>query len=159
MAKWDERDPRWLVQHRDDGKNVNGWHWEEKNKLEWSKQRISELVTALPAAEAGGLCITCLKELTGEAMITTRKANKKLVIYDLKITLDWKAKDEQADKEVKGQILIEEYSSHSDPEDVVFTVTAEGSGPEQDNFKAVASSLQPHIMGQLAVYVQELQQQ
>lgn len=68
MAKWDERDPRWLVQHRDDGKNVNGWHWEEKNKLEWSKQRISELVTALPAAEAGGLCITCLKELTGEVM-------------------------------------------------------------------------------------------
>lgn len=33
--------------------------------------------------------------------------------------------------QVKGQILIEEYSSHSDPEDVVFTVTAEGSGPEQ----------------------------
>lgn len=24
MAKWGEGDPRWLVQNRDDGKNVNG---------------------------------------------------------------------------------------------------------------------------------------
>ena len=27
MAKWGEGDPRWIVEHRDDGKNVGGWHW------------------------------------------------------------------------------------------------------------------------------------
>jgi hypothetical protein len=27
MAKWGEGDPRWLVESREDGKNVNGWHW------------------------------------------------------------------------------------------------------------------------------------
>ena len=27
MAKWGEGDPRWIVEHRDDGKNVNNWHW------------------------------------------------------------------------------------------------------------------------------------
>ena len=66
MAKWDERDPRWLVEHRDDGKNVNGWHWEEKNRLEWSKQHIGALLTSLPAAETGNLKITKLRELNGE---------------------------------------------------------------------------------------------
>lgn len=27
MARWSEGDPRWIVDHREDGKNVNGWHW------------------------------------------------------------------------------------------------------------------------------------
>jgi hypothetical protein len=66
MAKWEERDPRWLVEHRDDGKNVNGWHWEEKNKLEWSRQHINTLLTSLPAADAGSLRITQVREVTGE---------------------------------------------------------------------------------------------
>ena len=31
MAKWGEGDSRWLVQEREDGANVNGWHWQERN--------------------------------------------------------------------------------------------------------------------------------
>ena len=27
MAKWGEGDPRWKVEERNDGHNVNGWHW------------------------------------------------------------------------------------------------------------------------------------
>eukprot|EP00976_Prorocentrum_cordatum_P032330 657303-Prorocentrum_minimum.AAC.4 len=27
MAKWGEGDPRWKVEERTDGCNVNGWHW------------------------------------------------------------------------------------------------------------------------------------
>jgi hypothetical protein len=61
-----ERDPRWLVQHRDDGKNVNGWHWEEKNRLEWTKQRLRELLPAIPAAETGSLCISEVTDVVGE---------------------------------------------------------------------------------------------
>ena len=44
MAKVGEGDPRWLVSDRTDGRNVNGWHWEEKNALAWSKKRIHELL-------------------------------------------------------------------------------------------------------------------
>lgn len=61
-----ERDPRWLVQHRDDGKNVNGWHWEEKNRLEWTKQRLRELLPAIPAAETGNLRISEVTDVVGE---------------------------------------------------------------------------------------------
>ena len=27
MAKWGEGDPRWIVEERPDGTNVNNWHW------------------------------------------------------------------------------------------------------------------------------------
>jgi hypothetical protein len=64
-----ERDPRWLVQHRDDGKNVNGWHWEEKNRLEWTKQRLRELLPAIPAAEPGNLRISEVTDVVGEVRL------------------------------------------------------------------------------------------
>jgi hypothetical protein len=28
MAKFGEGDPRWIVTERQDGTNINGWHWE-----------------------------------------------------------------------------------------------------------------------------------
>ena len=40
MAKWGEGDPRWIVEERPDGTNVNNWHWAEKNADSWSKQKI-----------------------------------------------------------------------------------------------------------------------
>jgi activator of HSP90 ATPase len=64
-----ERDPRWLVQSRNDGKNVNGWHWEEKGRLEWAKQRLRELLPAIPPAEAGNLRITEVTDVVGEVRL------------------------------------------------------------------------------------------
>ncbi|PRW61075.1 activator of 90 kDa heat shock ATPase-like protein 2 isoform X2 [Chlorella sorokiniana] len=100
MAKWGEGDPRWLVEHRDDGRNVNGWHWSETNKMEWTKQRLGEL---LPGAEARSAAaseaapdgwvarVKRVKSVTGEAMLTTRKGNKRFGFYDLNISLEWEA--------------------------------------------------------------------
>ena len=47
MAKWGQGDPRWIVEERDDAKNVNNWHWSEKNATQWSKDRIKKLLTGL----------------------------------------------------------------------------------------------------------------
>lgn len=69
MAVWGAGDPRWLVQERHDGKNVGGWHWQEKNKLEWSKQRLAELLEGLSAevdASVGSASVTKVKSVTGE---------------------------------------------------------------------------------------------
>ena len=91
MARWEDKDPRWLVQERQDGSNVNGrmdslrwnciesididdlssagWHWEEKNQLGWSKQKLEELLVGLPvemSAAQGHAKVTALKEVTGE---------------------------------------------------------------------------------------------
>lgn len=57
------------MEEREDGSNVNGWHWQEQNKLPWSRQRIDELTKGLNAnldASLGKAEITGIKDLTGE---------------------------------------------------------------------------------------------
>ena len=48
MAKLGEGDARWIVRKRDDGANVNGWHWSEKNLTPWSEERLRELSDVRP---------------------------------------------------------------------------------------------------------------
>lgn len=65
MAKWGEGDPRWLVENRSDGKNVNQWHWEEFNKIDWAKNRLAELLVGFENDLAS---ISTLKEVAGEVI-------------------------------------------------------------------------------------------
>jgi hypothetical protein len=44
MAKIGETDPRWIVAERNDGANVNGWHWQERNCMGWGRERLSGLL-------------------------------------------------------------------------------------------------------------------
>ncbi|EFN57191.1 hypothetical protein CHLNCDRAFT_143600 [Chlorella variabilis] len=72
--------------------------------MEWTKQRLAELLPGLeaPALEVAGASrdggvtsytarVNQVKSVTGEAMLTTRKGNKRFAFYDLKITLGWEA--------------------------------------------------------------------
>ncbi len=47
MARIGEGDERWIVQDREDGTNVNSWHWAERDVLPWAKRRLQELLGAL----------------------------------------------------------------------------------------------------------------
>lgn len=72
QAKWEEKDARWIVEDRSDGNNVNGWHWQEKNMLPWSKHKIDLLVRGLRAgldASLGSAEVLGIKELTGEVLM------------------------------------------------------------------------------------------
>ncbi|PNH03622.1 Activator heat shock protein ATPase 2, partial [Tetrabaena socialis] len=98
MARWGEGDPRWHVESRTDGQNVNGWHWEEKDRKEWTRTRLTELFSELMLHEAGEgtadgepvlLKVERLKDLTGDASITTRKGNKRFAVFDFSISLAW----------------------------------------------------------------------
>lgn len=68
MAKWGEGDPRWVVESRPDGHNVNSWHWEEKNRMDWSRQRLVELLCGVSCG-SGEASITGLKELSGAVRV------------------------------------------------------------------------------------------
>ena len=57
------------VEHREDGKNVNNWHWTSTSKLAWSKERLGELLSDLTAnvdPAVASLKITGVKAVTGE---------------------------------------------------------------------------------------------
>jgi activator of HSP90 ATPase len=75
MAKIGEGDPRWLVKDMgESGRNVNGWHWTEKDCLSWCKSRLNQLfdgakLVSGPIEVTGGQVDT----ITGEAFLNNRK--------------------------------------------------------------------------------------
>jgi activator of HSP90 ATPase len=70
MAKFDESDPRWIVQAREDGTNVNQWHWSEKDCSEWSKQRLGQLLGDLTLLAGPATAKTTgLKSVEGDSIL------------------------------------------------------------------------------------------
>ena len=64
MAKWGEGDARWIVSERTDGVNVNGWHWEEKQRMHWMRERIPVLLKDLTAESTEDSGSVRVKEVT-----------------------------------------------------------------------------------------------
>ncbi|EFJ41648.1 hypothetical protein VOLCADRAFT_107607 [Volvox carteri f. nagariensis] len=193
MAKWGEGDPRWLVEHRDDGKNVNGWHWEEKDRKEWTKTRLAELFSGLvlhevedaAEGEPTRIIVERLKDMTGDASITTRKGNKRFAVFDLTLALTWEGlvaggsstcpsssfhpiirRDRgfsigHQPSVVKGDIRVEEVHSTGDEDDYVYSVTVEGSGAAQTKLRSLVASdaIRSKVYGTIAQCVRELREQ
>jgi len=90
MAKFGEGDPRWLVQDRADGTNVNNWHWSEYNCSSAAKARLSELLTQLKIHETPEeFCrFVSVETITGEVTVSVRKG-KLLVFYEFDLKLKW----------------------------------------------------------------------
>jgi len=64
-----DRDPRWLVEPRTDGTNVNGWHWQDKNRFTWAKARLEQALPELPPAQTGNLRISKVTDVVGEVRL------------------------------------------------------------------------------------------
>jgi activator of HSP90 ATPase len=120
MAKLGEGDARWIVRERDDGANVNGWHWSEKNLTPWSEERLRELLVGISAFEEGskkGKCtIDKLDHMNGEVTVQSRK-QKKFPLYELEIKLNWSGEVWDAEgkvvTEAKGSIKIPDLSEET----------------------------------------------
>lgn len=109
MAEWGKGDERWIVQDREDGVNVNQWHWSEKDCLQWSRDRLKHLFENCTLVDAPGLTgsVTSVDSVEGEAFLNVRK--KKLIpSYELSVKLSFKADvDGEA---VHGQVCTTERS-------------------------------------------------
>jgi activator of HSP90 ATPase len=108
MAEWGKRDDRWIVENREDGQNVNQWHWSEKNCDEWCRMRLAQLFDCrvlLDTSDASAK-ITALEKMEGEAFLNVRK--KKLIAsYELKVTFAFTARVGQngnAAKDITGKV-------------------------------------------------------
>jgi len=118
MAKLGEGDERWIVKERDDGRNVNAWHWEERDQTEWAKKRLREMLGGLTILDdATGSCkITAIDSITGEVTLQSRK-QRRFAIYELDISLKWEGQyfdaDGKADVEAKGTMRIEDLSEET----------------------------------------------
>ena len=91
MAKFDEADPRWIVKERQDGTNVNGWHWEEKDLLPRFQTALNEqlLGHTLFDNDIGKISIKKIDACTGEFSGNQRKG-KRFIVYEFEINLNSK---------------------------------------------------------------------
>jgi len=78
MAKLGAGDDRWIVKERDDGKNVNNWHWSETNLTQWSKEQLGNRLKDLVVREdaQGAFKILSLETMEGDVTIQSRKQKK-----------------------------------------------------------------------------------
>lgn len=92
MAEWGKGDDRWIVQERQDGANVNQWHWSEKDCLGWSRERFGQLFADAKLLEGPETTarVTGVDSVEGEAFLNVRK--KKLIpSYEICLTLSFTA--------------------------------------------------------------------
>ncbi|KAN0043090.1 hypothetical protein ACTA71_010725 [Dictyostelium dimigraforme] len=90
MAKVGEGDPRWIVENREDGHNVNGWHWSEKDCLPWSKTVINGLFDKKVIQETDEYTfkISSSPVVSGECTANNRKG-KTIFLYELDVKMNW----------------------------------------------------------------------
>jgi activator of HSP90 ATPase len=97
MAEWGKGDERWIVDNREDGANVNHWHWSEKDCLPWSRSRLTELfkgVALTPEGSSIAARVVDVDAVEGDAFLNVRK--KKLIpSYEISLKLSFSASVKQ----------------------------------------------------------------
>lgn len=120
-------------------KNVNQWHWEEKNVTDWAKDRLTKLLeeSKIPVQGNGNIKLTNVKEFKGDAYFNLRKG-KVRVGFELSIEFEWEGVildgDDKPVVECSGKGSIAEISDDMDDdeyEDVVnVSMTKEQKGAD-----------------------------
>jgi activator of HSP90 ATPase len=123
MALKGQGDPRWIVAARDDGKNVNNWHWTEADYTSWAKGRLQELLQDIVIDTPKISVKTKECTVNGEVSVNTRKG-KTILFYELDVSLKWEGEWKDTVDERKGTIQMPYISEENDDDDfeVKFTV-------------------------------------
>ncbi|OLY85191.1 hypothetical protein AYI68_g622 [Smittium mucronatum] len=114
-------------------KNVNNWHWTEKNCAEWAKKYFKNALVGLSFTGPKDqiVKITGIDSIVGDADLNQRKG-KILTLYDLEIKLNWvgltKGQDEKDG--IKGTVVIPEVAHDSQKSDYVFDVRLNSDSKE-----------------------------
>jgi hypothetical protein len=76
MARVGEEDDRWIVKDLgEEGRNVNSWHWVDKNVFPWTQSRLTSLFDNLELVNDGKIKLHIKKVdvLKGESILMNRK--------------------------------------------------------------------------------------
>ncbi|KAI8914948.1 activator of Hsp90 ATPase [Powellomyces hirtus] len=116
-------------------KNVNNWHWVEKNCLPWAKEYFTEKLTGA-ATEKGDVKVSIdeVRDVTGDVDLNQRKG-KVITIFDVVLVLGWKG--EGFGTTASGKIDIPEYMHDTEVEDIVFDISLDSPNAEREKIKDV----------------------
>eukprot|EP01113_Clastostelium_recurvatum_P036026 TRINITY_DN5083_c0_g1_i1.p1 TRINITY_DN5083_c0_g1~~TRINITY_DN5083_c0_g1_i1.p1 ORF type:complete len:337 (+),score=105.01 TRINITY_DN5083_c0_g1_i1:57-1067(+) len=140
MAKVGEGDPRWLVENRADGRNVNAWHWEEKDIMKWATGEFTNELTGTTLWEGqdGSCKIKSVSKVGGEATANNRKG-KTIFYYEMDVKCEWEGtyKGETG----TGTINLPYISEENDDDEHEILVAASSSNVTND---ALLSEVKAH---------------
>ncbi|CAH2328459.1 activator of 90 kDa heat shock ATPase homolog 1 [Pelobates cultripes] len=129
MAKWGQGDPRWIVELRSDGTNVNNWHWTERDATAWSTDKLKDLFMGVRVEGEEGTCeVTEVSKLEGEASINNRKG-KLIFFYEWDIKLNWTGISQTGVK-YKGYVEIPNLSDENNASEVEIRVSMAKDEPD-----------------------------
>ncbi|VDO04948.1 unnamed protein product [Rodentolepis nana] len=159
MAKWGEGDPRWIVEERADAKNVNNWHWTEKNAGPWSKEKIKALFTGFTLdSNKYFVEITEVSKCEGDAVANNRKG-KLITFYEWDVELQWKGRKKETNNasETKGTITCVNLSEENTADELEFEVTCSSNNSEGNEIKEhIRKDGVNFLRKQFAIYINEL---
>ena len=156
MAKPEEADPRWIVQDRTDGANVNAWHWEERSLNEKAHEAIKALFKGFALPGGGDLAIKEVSDISGDVTVAQRKG-KIMCYFELKMTLKYAGTDAASGDTVDGKITVPDVDHDTFRDEFTMTVASTSSGAAQDRAqKLVSTSGRPAIRKALAEYFEAL---
>ncbi|XP_037605910.1 activator of 90 kDa heat shock protein ATPase homolog 1-like [Sebastes umbrosus] len=117
MAKWGEGDPRWIVEKRADGTNVNNWHWTERDVSSWSSERLRQLLLEVRVEGPEGVCkLTEVNKLEGESSINNRRG-KLFFFYEWQLRASWLGTSSIGVK-YRGTVDVSNLSDENDMDDL-----------------------------------------
>lgn len=92
MARVGEGDPRWIVNDRKDGQNVNAWHWEERDLSSECHEELKRRLKDFVLCKEGDLELrsTEVSEISGDVTVAQRKG-KMMCYFELQLTVKWTA--------------------------------------------------------------------
>lgn len=154
MALQGEGDPRWVVREREDGRNVNGWHWEDKDVTNWASERLKDLIvpsTCSSMSDTPGVAVASVDSVDGDATLYNRKGLLK-VLYDLKISGKWESKHEEEDRRTHGEFKVDLFDE--DPEVIVSIDSKSRNDPRYK--QAFVRDVVPKIKQKCGIFVKEL---
>jgi len=158
MAKIGEGDPRWIVEAREDGKNVNQWHWTEIDYTNWVKNRLCELLENLAIESENIFCKTHTLTMSGEVSVNTRK-QKTIIFYELDVTLKWEGSWHPSKTEGKGTVKLPYISEENDPSDFEIQISVEEENTDRlklrDEFR---SKIIPILKERIPIMIAELRE-
>jgi len=142
---------------RQDMRNVNNWHWVDKNCIVWTKDYWKEKLTGLSFenADKTRVEIADLADLTGDVDLNQRKG-KVITIFDFALELKWKGTD-AAGLTATGRIKIPEYMHDTELDEIVFDVTTDSDSKAKEPIKKVLkTNLLPLIREKFAAFTKDL---
>eukprot|EP01064_Diplonema_japonicum_P018479 TRINITY_DN27166_c0_g1_i1.p1 TRINITY_DN27166_c0_g1~~TRINITY_DN27166_c0_g1_i1.p1 ORF type:complete len:333 (+),score=89.75 TRINITY_DN27166_c0_g1_i1:52-1050(+) len=143
MAEVGKGDPRWIVKDRDDGANVNNWHWTERDILGWAKGQISDILSEnhFEKSKAIEVKTTKIDNIEGDCLIMNRK-KKVICSFDLRMEIGWEGKvlDEKTGDElqtVTGKMIVPDVDDTTLGDDMQVDVTCAESGDLVDKVMGI----------------------